>query len=421
MRQMRGFNRLTRVDDALKIVFEHCGDRKPIVDNVSVNIACGSVLESDIVTEVNVPPFDRSAVDGYAVKAAETFSATMSNPAVFRLVGSLESGGAKGKIADGECFEIFTGAEIPRGADAVAMAEDCAREGNTIMVNKPVQKFANVSLRGEDLKQGEVVIKKGEILKPWHIGALASIGRKEVPVRVKPLVGVFSTGSELIDITGAVEEKSDHIYDSTRPMIISLLKGIGCLVSDAGIAKDEPGELENKLECLKNEADLIITIGGTSVGGKDLVPEAVQSVSKNGLLFHGLAVKPGKPAGFGMMGSTPLFMLPGYPVSALVGYEAIVQPLICRWLGIPVPERKKVRAIMARRVPTTPGVRHIVRVVLSMRDSKQVATPIAITGSGLLSSITKADGIVIVKEDLEGIEEGDDVEVELVRSWCQNA
>ena len=417
MRRMRGFSRLTKVKDALNIVYECCSEKKLATETISISDACGRVLEVDIATKVDVPPFDRSAVDGYAIFSEEAFSASASNPAVLRLVGSSEAGGERGKVSKGECLEIFTGAQVPDGADAVVMAEDCTRNGDAVSVNRPVLKYANMSLRGEDLKSGEVVVKKGELLRPWDIGVLASIGSAEIAVRRKPLVGIISTGSELVDISEAYERKGTCILDSTRPMVISSLKELGCLVADNGIVKDNPEEIASKLNNLKGEVDLIITIGGTSVGGKDLVPEAVLLVSKEGLMFHGLAAKPGKPLGFGMIGETPFFMLPGYPVSALVGYETIIQPLLCRWLGITQPERKKVMAVMARRIPTTPGVQHMLRVMLNRKGDTLVATPIVITGSGLLSSITKADGIVIVNEDLDGVEEGDEVEVEVIRRW----
>jgi len=241
-------------------------------------------------------------------------------------------------------------------------------------------------------------------------------------VRKKPVVGIISTGDELVDVVDTNRRgNAGKIIDSTRPMMVGLLKELGCGVVDEGIVQDDVEKISKRLAGLMGRADLIVTIGGTSVGGKDLVPEIAQSLSKPGIVFHGIATKPGKPTGFGMLGETPFFMLPGYPVSALVGFEVLIVPLLCRWMGVEVPRGGRVRAVMARRVPTTPGIRHFLRVALSRRGNVLIATPIALTGSGLLSSITKADGMVVIPESLEGIEEGEEVEVELFKGGPSSA
>jgi len=422
LRRMQGFSRLTSVDDALNLVMKNCGDKALGSEDVDVKEAWSRVLEEDVVSTIDVPAFDRSAVDGYAIKSEEAFSASHSNPALFIIRGVEEAGGARGQIGKGECYEVYTGAPVPMGADAVVMAEDCERRDDELSVHRAVPKFANISFRGEDIRAGEVVLKKGERLRPWHVGVLASIGRERVTVRKRPVVGIFATGDELVDIANAKKRgNSNRIIDSTKPMMVGLLKELGCSVVDEGTAQDDLEKISSKLAGLTGRVDLIVTIGGTSVGGKDLVPEAAQSLSKPGIIFHGLAVKPGKPTGFGMLGETPFFMLPGYPVSALVGFEVLIMPLLCGWLGLEVPKRERAGAVMARRVPTAPGIRHFLRVTLSRRKDILIATPMALTGSGLLSSITKADGLVVIPEDREGVEEGDEVEVELLRGGFSSA
>jgi len=419
---MRGFHKLTAIDDAVNLVMIHCGRRDLGSEDVDIRDAWGRTLEEEIVSMVDVPPFDRSAVDGYAIKSEESFSASRSNPAVFRIRGLLEAGGAGGEVRRGEGYEVYTGAPIPEGADAVVMAEDCERRGEMLSVYRAVPKFANISARGEDIRAGETILKKGGCLRPWHIGVLASIGRRRARVRRRPVVGVFSTGDELVDVVNADKRGgANKIIDSTRPMIVGLLKELVCEVVDEGIVQDELGEISGRLTGLRDRVDLIVTIGGTSVGGRDLVPEVARSLVKSAIIFHGLAAKPGKPAGFGVLGETPFFMLPGYPVSALVGFEVLIVPLLCRWMGLEVPKRERVRAVMSRRVPTTPGIRHFLRVTLSRRKGVLIASPIALTGSGLLSSITKADGMVIIPENMEGVEEGDEVEVELLRGGFSGA
>jgi molybdopterin molybdotransferase len=419
---MRGFERLTRIEDALNLIMRHCRKMELGSEEVDVEEAWGRVLEENITSQFDVPPFDRSAVDGYAIKSEEAFSTSRSNPALFHIMGTEEAGGARFQIGKKQCYEIYTGAPIPVGADAVVMAEDCERMGDELSVYRAVPKFANISFKGEDIRVGEVILRNGERLKPWHVGVLASIGRQRVTVRRRPVVGIFSTGSELIDIANAKNSRNvNRIIDSTKPMIVGLLRELGCGVVDEGIVKDDLKKISSRLSGLMGRVDLIITIGGTSVGGKDLVPEAAHSLSKPGIIFHGLAARPGKPTGFGMLGETPFFMLPGYPVSALIGFEALIMPLLCRWLGLKVPKRERVRAIMARRVPTTPGIRHFLRVTLSRGKDVLIASPLALTGSGLLSSVTKADGLVVISEDLEGVDEGDEVEVELLRGGLSNA
>ena len=422
MRRMRGFNKLTRVKDALILVMKYCRDTALGSEEVDVKEAWGRVLEEDIASTVDVPLFDRSAVDGYAIRSEEAFSASRSNPALFYIRGTGEAGGTRGQIGKKECYEVYTGAPIPVGADSVVMVEDCERRGDELSVYRPVPKFANISFKGEDIRVGEAVLRKGERLRPWHVGVLASIDRGRVKVKRRPVIGLFSTGSELVDIANTKKrKKSNRVIDSTRPMIVGLLRELGCNVVDKWIVQDDLEKISSRLAGLINRVDLIITIGGTSVGSKDLVQEAAQLLSKPGIIFHGLAVKPGKPTGFGMLGERPFFMLPGYPVSALIAFEVLIMPLLCSWLGQEVPRRKRVRAIMARRVPTTPGIRHFLRVTLIRRRDVLIATPLALTGSGLLSSITKADGLVVIPEDLEGVEEGDEVEVELLRGGLSDA
>jgi len=411
---MRGFGRLTKVYDAQNIIMDRCGGNFKRTEAVGVREAWGRVLEKDVVSTVNVPPFNRSAVDGYAISSINSFSASKSNPAVFKVTGVSEAGGAIGKIAAGESREIYTGAQVPEGADAVVMVEDCERKGDELLVFKAAPKFANISQMGEDIQKGSLVLGRGELLRPWHVGILASIGRVEITVRKKPIVGVFSTGSELADI-GCGKPTESMIVDSTRPMIVGLMKELGCGILDGGIVEDDLSKIAVKIEELARASDMVVSIGGTSIGGKDLVSEAFQSLEGSRLEFHGLAIKPGKPVGFGLLGRKPFFMLPGYPVSALIGYELLIMPLLSKWKGIKPMERKRLKAILTRRVPTTPGIRHFLRVTLERKGEDVYAAPITITGSGLLSSITKADGLVVVGEELEGLEEGEIIDVELLK------
>ncbi|MDH5806918.1 MAG: molybdopterin molybdotransferase MoeA [Candidatus Methanomethylicaceae archaeon] len=405
------FKELKKLEEAQRILMEKFSEKNFDNEKVLLQNAIGRLLAEDVIAKIDVPAFDRAAVDGFALKAHETFSASPYNPAIFKLKGIIDAGSEIKEIYDGECYEISTGAPIPRGADAVVMIEDCEVEGEIVKVKKPVAKFANISLKGEDIKKGEVVLEKGKLLKPWHIGVLASIGEKEVLVKKRPKIGIFSTGNELINYYEEI--KIGKTIDSTRPMIIELLKDLGCEVIDRGIIRDDYNEILNELKILSKNSDMIITIGGTSVGKRDLLPKIIEE--NFSILFHGLAIKPGKPTSAGIIEDKLIIMLPGYPVAALIGFESLVIPLLYKWTGKEIIEKKKIKAILSRRVPTTPGIRHFLRVKIRKVDDKFLADPIAITGSGLLSSIAKADGIVVIEENCEGLEEGEEVEVEIIR------
>jgi molybdopterin molybdotransferase len=412
---MKGFKALLPVDNAISLVLDRFGDWIPGPEEVRLESGCGRVSAERVTSSVDIPPFDRSAVDGYAVRSEDTYSSSHSNPAELALKGTSEAGGAPpaGPLSRGECVEIFTGARVPDGADSVVMAEDCERLGGRVSVSKPVPRGANVSIKGEDIRTGDAILECGRVIRPWHIGVLASVGRNAVSVRRRPIIGIFSTGNELVGV-GSAAGNDLSIIDSTRPMLASMASAAGCKVKDGGIVGDSSADISGNMLELASSSDAVVSIGGTSVGGKDLVPEAAKSISKEGVLFHGVAIKPGKPFGFGIVKGKPLFMLPGYPVSAMVGFEAIVLPLLRRWSGVGQAKRRVVKARMARRVPTTPGIRHYLRVRLEEAGRGLLASPITITGSGLLSSITRADGIVVIGEDYEGVEEGSEVNVELL-------
>lgn len=414
MAKMKGFRKLTNVAEALQIALKECTKVKVGGEMISAEGALGRILAEDVVSQHNVPPYDRAAVDGYAIRSEEAFSGSQSNPAIFRIVGVAEAGAGRKRVGSMEAVEIYTGAVMPDGADAVAMAEDCKKEGDELQVLRAVPKYANVSRCGEDIKKGDVVFRRGHMLRAWDVGVLLSIRMREVAVRSRLKVAVLSTGSELVEISDPRALDETSLVDSTRPMIKALLTQAGCDVVDGGIVQDEVEAIRDRLSKLSGHADILITVGGTSIGGKDLVPEALDGVEGSRLIFHGIAAKPGKPLGFGVYMGKPLFMLPGYPVSALVGYESVIKPVIASLTGIPVREREKVKARLSRRVPTTPGVRHFLRVALEREGEGFTAKPIALTGSGLLSSVAKADGLVIVGEDREGLEEGEVVEVELL-------
>jgi len=403
----RGFKALEAVEIAVKKMFEKL--RTIGVEEVSVYGCQGRVLAKDVVADCDVPEFDKSAMDGYAVIAEDTFGASQSNPVILKLVGKIEVGKISNlRIKSGEAVRVYTGSAIPAKANAVVMLEHTKEENGFVQVFKGVSPYKNVVRKGEDLKKGEIVLRKGEILQPQDAGILASLGFRSVEVFKKPRVAVISTGNELI----ALEEKKEagKIYNSNSPMICNALVELGFEAFPLGIAKDNAENVERKLfEALNFDA--IIFTGGTSVGSYDLVPEVV---SKHGeIVFHGVAMRPGMPSAFGLVEGKPVFMLPGSPTACFLAFNTFVIPALYRMMGVRVLERKgsRKKGVLQARVASEIGIRSYVRVL--WENGK--VYPMRVSGSSVLSSIVKSNALLVVPEDVEGYEEGEEVEVILLR------
>ena len=406
--RMRGFPRYTRLADALNIVLSNVEQLGSEV--VSFDQALGRVLAEDVISKVDVPPFDRSAVDGYAVRAADTFGASELKPVKLRVVGSVDIGVAsKFHVRGGEAVKIMTGAPLPRGADAVVMVEHTRAGGKKIEVFAPVTPGKNVSARGEDVKVGELALRRGQQLRPQDIGMLASTGKIRVRVSRRPKVAILATGSELRK-PGKRLGKAE-ITDTNSYSLAAAVASCGGLPYRLGIIPDKPEPLRRVLRKAVNY-DMMLASGGSSVGEHDIVPDVIAGLGK--LLFHGVAIRPGGPTAFGVVEDKPVFSLAGFPVATLVAFDMLVRPALRRMQGL-LADRgyPRVRARLVRKVSSTLGRADIVRVQVRAEGSELVAEPIRVTGSSVLSSMTKADGFIIVPEDVEGFGDGSVVEVEL--------
>jgi len=414
-RKMSGFTKLMGVDEALEVIKGNLSVGVDF-DEVKLEDALGMVAGEDIRAPSDVPPFDRSAVEGYAVMASDTFSATPTNPVELELVGRSEAGSRPRclpTITNGKCVEIYTGGPLPPGADAVVMVEHAKMVDDVAMVLRPIAPWQNVSRRGEDFTTGDVIVKKGTRLRPWHIGALASVNVVRATVQRRLRIAVLSTGSELKEPGEKVE--AGEILNSAKPMLKALIRESGCIPIDLGTVPDELDRIRIEIAHGLEVADLVITTGGTSLGERDLVPEAIDELGEPGILVHGISMRPAKPTGVGFIGGKPVFMLSGYPVAALMGFEVFVYPAI-EYIQATPPELKPViRAKLARRVATSVGIRSYIRVRLHRDKDAYIAEPLRLTGSGILSSMTKANGILVVNEHLEGYDEGDEVEVTVIQ------
>ena len=405
---MRGFARYTRVGDAIRIVLSHAG--RLAEEEVPFERALGRVLAEDIIAGIYVPPFDRSAVDGYAVRAADTFGATSTEPRKLRVVGSSDVGSLpRLRVRKGGAVKIMTGAPIPLGADAVVMVEHTGTKGGRLDVYAPLTPGKNVSARGEDVRAGEVVLKRGQQLRPQDIGMLASIGALKVRVMRKPKVAIIATGRELQ--RPGVGLKSAQITDINSYSLSAAVESCGGVAKRFGVIPDEPRALRRTLQKALRD-DVVLISGGSSVGEHDIVPNVIAGLGK--LLFHGVTLRPGGPTAFGVVRDKPVFCLAGFPVASLVAFDMLVKPALLVMQGLP-PDwgYLRVRAKLTRKIASSLGRFDVVRVRVWGGEDELLAEPIRVTGSGVLSSMTRADGFVVVPEGVEGFEKGSEVEVEL--------
>jgi len=408
---VKGFKTLTSIQEAQR-AFIAAVTHTPSEVFVPTPQAVGLYAARDVASPVDVPPFDRAAFDGYAVRSIDTLSASRSNPIMLRVVGKAlpgaEFGGAVGR---GEAVEIATGAPLPAGADAVVPYEEAARGGDHVEVYKPVPQFYYVSRRGEDVAAGEVVLKRGRKIKPWDIGVLASVGIREVPV-YKVTAGLISTGNELVELDEAPPPPA-KIINSTRHVITALLRDFGVEVHYLGIVPDDEEAIYRAVSDAVRRFDIVITTGGVSVGEPDRVVRAVARLSPE-VLIHGIAARPGRPNSAAAVRGKPIVMLSGFPVASIVGFEVFAKPAILKMVGAKEEPLPVVKAMLTRRVTTPINVRSFVRVKVYRRDGKLYAEPLAVTGSGILSTLTKGNGLLIIPENREGYDEGDEVEVILL-------
>jgi molybdopterin molybdotransferase len=402
--RLKGFQKLTLVDDALRtwldvLQVKKCGER-----TVPLDEALNRVLAVDIVAKEDLPRFDKSAVDGYALKAEDTTGASQFKPVTFQIT-ALEEVSAK------QASQIWTGNPIPKGADAVEMIENTKKREGELEVWVPLALGGNVSKKGEDVKKGETVLKAGTRLKPYHLALLAAMGNSEVKVAEKPRIAILATGNELAEI-GSKPAKN-QIFDSNRIMLSAMCRELGAEPVNLGIAKDDMVEIAAKLKMALQNCDAVITTGGTSVGGLDLVPEVVNKTGKPGIVVHGLALRPAMPTALAVLEGKPVMVLSGNPVAAIIGFEVFARPLICKMLGMKQAEpRPTVNAVMTRKIAAALGRRTFVRVRVTQKNGEFFAEPVSARGSAAISTMTRGNGFVIVPENREGVTEG---EVVLVR------
>jgi len=413
--KMRGFKSTARIAEATATFFSALSFEKPVVESVPTLKALGRVLGEDVISQVDVPPFYRSAVDGYAVHAEDTFGASRTNPSILTLIDEIEAGDKVVlEVKRGEAAKIATGAAMPKVADAVVMLEYTkAIDPHRIQIWTAVTPSENVTRKGEDVHAGEIVLEKGVRIRPQDVGVLAMLGKTVVNVVKKPRVSIFSTGDELVE--REEEVNAGKTIDVNRPILLSMIREAGAIGLDKGIVKDQFEDMRRKMEESLDEADAVVVTGGTSVGAKDLIPEVVDSIGKPGMLVHGVSMRPGMPTGLGVVNRKPVISLPGNPVAAMIAFEVFVKPLISRLMEAHEELTPKIKGRLIRRIASVQGFRTFNRVLVRRLGDQISVEPIRLTGSGILTSMTKANGILVIPEDVEGYEAGEEVEVSLLR------
>ena len=403
--RMRGFATRHDVDEALAILAQRI---TPLPSEmIALDEGLDRVLAADIIATADVPHFDRSAVDGYAVRARDTFGASDYNPIALALKGEIFPGRSPDlTLGANEAVRIMTGAPLPAGADAVVMAEYAEEEGEHVNVLQPISPFKNVGRIGEDIRRGDVVLRRGRCLRPQDLGVLASIQVAQVPVYRRPAVALIITGNELVEVGEPLT--SCKIVDSNSATLAGLCRRLGGLPVRKGIIGDDYHLIKDAIQ--KATEDVVIVTGGTSVGAEDFAPLIIQELGE--LAVHGVAMRPSSPVGFGFIQRRPIFLIPGNPVSALVAFDAFVGPTLQLMQGLrPAYPYAKVRGRLTRKISSAIGRVDFVRV----RCTEAGVEPLRVTGASILSSTTRADGFVIVDKNSEGLDEGQEVEVYVYR------
>ena len=376
-------------------------------EEVFLTTAMGRALAEDIAATEYVPDFDRSTVDGYAVRARDTFGCSDAIPAILPLQGEVLMGqGAEFALNPEECVAVPTGGAVPQGADSVVMVEYTEDYGDgTIGIAKPAAPGQNMIFRGDDVYPGKVILKKGRVLSCQDIGALAAIGRVQVPVVKKITVGVISTGDELVP--PEVAPGPGQVRDVNSPMLEAMLGAFGVNVVNYGIVIDDEALLTEKVTKAAAECDAVLLSGGSSVGVKDAACRIIESMGR--LLLHGIAIKPGKPTILGKAGAKPLVGLPGHPVAAYFVTKLFILPLLSRLMGR-VQESYTVTAKVSESISANHGRAQYHCCRLQRRDGELFAYPIR-GKSGLITTLAGADGYFCISRDCEGLAQGAEIQV----------
>lgn len=400
---MKPFGALLSFEKAVRIIDANI-DQITRIETIDINDCLHRILAQDIIASRSTPPFNRAAVDGYTLKAKDTFGASRQNPKMLKIIGVIYAGEMpKLKVSTGECSQIATGAKMPRGADAVVMVEDISSENGQIKIIKPIYPKANIAPIGEDITKGELVLKEGTFLNPANIGVLASQGIARVSVYEKPLIAIIPTGEEIGEVGQKL--KQVQIYDINSHTVSAVIRENGCQPLKSGIVGDTYEAIKAAIKA-GLEADMMIFSGGSSVGERDLLFGILEEMGE--VFFHGIQIKPGKPTMFGKVSGKPVFGMPGYPTSCLINAYILLLPALRKISRLPPKISITVNAILGEKVPGSTGRKQF----LPVRIDKETAFPI-FKASGAITGTAKANGYIVIDENIDIMEKGQPVIVTL--------
>ncbi|MEM3699346.1 MAG: molybdopterin-binding protein [Candidatus Bathyarchaeia archaeon] len=409
------FRKLITLEEAKKVISEHFKPKPLGIEEIRLLEAWNRVLAENITAKMDIPPFNRSTVDGYAVKAEDTSGAEENKPIKLKICGTVNVGELpKIIVKKGTAAEIATGAPLPEGADAVLMFEQTERKDDNLYIYNAVTKNENVMKAGADIQKGETVLKAGQVLGSREIGILASIGIAKVKVYVIPKVAVLSTGNEVTE--PGEKLPPGKIYDINAYSLSAAVLESGGKPVYFGVLPDDVTVLQKTLKNALVSADMVITSGGVSIGPKDVVPQTLNSLGKPGVIICGMATKPGKPTTVALIDEKIVFALPGHPTSALLIFHLIVSPIIQQMAGRKMRKPLKVKALAAMRMFPAKGRRTFIMVKLRRDESNRlVAEPVPTGLSGAITTLAKADGFVEISEKQQFVDAGEEVQVQLLK------
>ncbi|WP_066972827.1 molybdopterin molybdotransferase MoeA [Methanobrevibacter filiformis] len=388
----------------LKEAREIVNNHQKVTKKEVINLHDGylRVLAEEIKSLHNSPPFDKSAMDGYAVIAEDTFGASNSNTINLKIIDRIGAGEySTKKIAKGEAIKVATGSPVPDGATGVLMEEYTLSDGDDLEIHSQVTPMENIAPLGEDIQIGDIIVRDKTVLRPQELGLIASAGFYEISVYKKPKIKLIITGNELVDPAPTIDKA--QIINSNQYTITSMIKSAGADI-EITHARDDFEDVKDLLLKESNNYDLLITTGGTAISKGDVVVDAVDAIGE--VMFHGVAIRPGKPIGFGMINETPIFMLSGYPVAAMAQFDIFLRHYLFKMQNIDF-SYKIIKGTSGVKIPSNLGRTDYVRAFTSDNTVKHALNK----GSGIIRSMVEANSYLIIDENQEGIYKGDEVDI----------
>ncbi|MEW6570269.1 MAG: gephyrin-like molybdotransferase Glp [Nitrospirota bacterium] len=416
MRDMFGRGELITAEQARELILRHATFKRPDEICLPIDSSFDMIISKDVFSPENLPAFSRSTVDGFAANSADTFGATETLPAYLNVKGEISMGEEpQFRLGKSEVAKIFTGGMLPDGADSVVMLEHIQQlDEKMIEIVKSVSPGENVIQIGEDARKGERILEKGHRLRPQDVGVLAALGITDVWVYKKPAVSIISTGDEIVPVDGPV--KPGQVRDINSYTLTGLVLKSGAIPLRKGLFIDDYKIIRDAVQNSMRDSHMILITGGSSVGEKDMTARIINDIGKPGVLFHGVSLKPGKPLIGGIVDDIPVFGLPGHPAAVNVCFKVVIEPVLQFLSGLnndySYQNRRIVRARIARNISSGPGREEHIAVTLEEREGETWAIPI-LGKSGLITTLTRADGTAVIPLRKFGVQEGDVVEVRL--------